>query len=177
MNRIQLEHIIRAASAIADDPEIVIIGSQAIHAQNQSLPAVAYLSHEADVFPKHHPERADLIEGSIGEHSTFHDTFGYYAQGVSPTTAILPIGWEDRLVVLKNENTGSGIGLCLEIHDLVLSKFAAGREKDHLFTREMIRYHLVDETTLLSRLTTMPLKETSRQIITAKIHRYFKELT
>jgi len=32
MNRIQLEHIIRAASQISGDSEIVIVGSQAIHA-------------------------------------------------------------------------------------------------------------------------------------------------
>jgi hypothetical protein len=33
MNRTQLENIIRAASRISDDGEIVVIGSQAIHAQ------------------------------------------------------------------------------------------------------------------------------------------------
>jgi hypothetical protein len=32
MNRTQLEHIIRAASEISGDSEIVVIGSQAIHA-------------------------------------------------------------------------------------------------------------------------------------------------
>ena len=31
MNRIQLEHIVLAASEISDDSEIVVIGSQAIH--------------------------------------------------------------------------------------------------------------------------------------------------
>ena len=42
MNRTQLEHLIRAASQIADDPEIVVIGSQAIHAQPLSLPQIAF---------------------------------------------------------------------------------------------------------------------------------------
>jgi hypothetical protein len=37
MNRIQLEHIIRAASQISGDSEIVVIGSQAIHAQMMLL--------------------------------------------------------------------------------------------------------------------------------------------
>jgi hypothetical protein len=36
MNRTQLEHIIRAASRISDDSEIVVIGSQSIHAQPRS---------------------------------------------------------------------------------------------------------------------------------------------
>jgi hypothetical protein len=37
-------------------------------------------------------QMADLIDGAIGEASMFHDTFGYYAQGVVETTAVLPEG-------------------------------------------------------------------------------------
>jgi hypothetical protein len=51
MNRSQLEHIIRAASQISDDREIVVIGSQAIHAQNTRLPPIVFQSMEADVYP------------------------------------------------------------------------------------------------------------------------------
>jgi Nucleotidyltransferase of unknown function (DUF6036) len=130
MNRTQLEHIIRAASRISDDAEIVVIGSQAIHAQDMTLPPIAYISEEADVYPRHHPERADDIDIAIGELSAFHENFGYYAPGVSPRTATLPAGWEQRLVRLSNPNTGGAAGLCLDPHDLVLSKYAAGREKD-----------------------------------------------
>lgn len=57
MNRTQLEHIIRAASRISGDPEIVVIGSQAVHAQEIKLPAIAYLSEDADVYPRNHPEQ------------------------------------------------------------------------------------------------------------------------
>src|SRR4051812_46641953 len=47
MNRTQLEHIIRA-SQISADNEIVVIGSQSIHALDMTLPKVAYLSQEAN---------------------------------------------------------------------------------------------------------------------------------
>lgn len=174
MNRTQLEPIIRAASAITDSQAIVVLGSQAIHAQHQRVPKEALLSMEADVYPKDCPERADLIEGSIGEHSYFHDTFGYYAQGVSPSTAILPTGWQDRLQIIHNENTGTGIGLCLELHDLVLSKFVANREKDDVFNRAVIEFKLVDQQTLLQRLPTMPLDESHRQVIATKINQCFQ---
>ena len=50
MNRTQLEHIIRAASQISADTEIVV-GSQAIHAQRVNLPPIAFQSEEADVYP------------------------------------------------------------------------------------------------------------------------------
>lgn len=59
MNRTQLEHIIRAASQISGDSEIVVIGSQAINAQEIELPAIVFQSWEADVYPRNYPERAD----------------------------------------------------------------------------------------------------------------------
>ena len=71
MNRTLLEHIICAASRISDDAEIVV-GSQAIHAQDMRLPPIAYISEEADVYPRNHPERADDIDFAIGELSSFH---------------------------------------------------------------------------------------------------------
>ena len=129
MKRPQLEHLIRACTQIADDDELIVIGSQAILGQYPDAPSSLLVSVEADVYPKNHPERADLIDGSIGEGSPFHDTFGYYAQGVGETTATLPAGWKERLVAVRNDNTRGATGWCLEPHDLVLSKLVAGREK------------------------------------------------
>jgi len=97
VTREQLEHLIRAAADISDDDEIVVIGSQAILGQFPDAPASMRVSMEADLFPKNHPERADVIDGSIGELSPFHETFGYYAHGVGEETAILPQGWKERL--------------------------------------------------------------------------------
>ena len=121
MTRSELEHLIRAAADIANDDEIVVIGSQAILGQFPEVPARLRVSVEADVFPKHHPERAELIDGSIGEGSPFHATYGYYAQGVDETTAVLPDGWRERLVAIRNENTRGATGWCLEVHDLTVA--------------------------------------------------------
>ena len=92
MRREDLEHVIRAAGDIADDSEIVVIGSQAILAQFPTAPAEMLESAEADVFPRHHLDRADDIDGNIGELSLFHETHGYYAHGVGPETVIAPTG-------------------------------------------------------------------------------------
>lgn len=67
MTRAQLEHIIRAAGTIADVDDITVIGSQAVLGEFPDAPAELLVSKEADVFPSHHPERSDLIDGSIGE--------------------------------------------------------------------------------------------------------------
>ena len=95
------------------------------------------------MYPRNHPERADDIDAAIGELSTFHGTHGYYAHGVSPETAILPAGWQQRLIPISNLNTGGATGLCLDVHDLVLSKYAAGREQDIEFNQALVWQALV----------------------------------
>lgn len=153
MKREQLEHIIRAAAAITNQYEIVVVGSQSILGAFPDAPATLLMSMEADVFPKDCPDLADLIDGSIGEESAFHEQFGYYAQGVGPETAVLPLGWKDRLCKIQNANTDLKIGLCLEPHDLAVSKLIAGRPKDWVYVQAMIDAHLVDTALLVHRLS------------------------
>lgn len=158
MTRDELEHVIRAAADIAQDDDIVVIGSQAVLGQFPDAPPSLRISVEADVYPRHRPERADVIDGSIGEGSPFHATYGYYAQGVGEETAVLPAGWRERLVPVCNANTRGATGWCLEVHDLLVSKAVAGRDKDRAFVREAIRHGLVQEATLTARLAVTPLE-------------------
>ena len=134
MRRSELEHLIRAAAAITDQYEIMIVGSQSILGAIPTPPDSLLESMEADIYPMHRPDLADLIDGSIGEGSPFHERFGYYAQGVGPETAILPTGWPSRVIQIQNRNTDLKVGLCLEPHDLAASKLAAGREKAVSYT-------------------------------------------
>jgi hypothetical protein len=157
MRRNELEHLIRAAAAITDQYELVIVGSQSLLGAVPEPPASLTESMEADVYPLHCPELADLIDGAIGEGSPFHDRFGYYAQGVGPKTAVLPVGWEQRWVPIQNANTDLKVGFCLDPNDLALSKLAAGREKDWPFVAELIAHKLVNVQILLRRLETMKL--------------------
>jgi hypothetical protein len=166
VNRQQLEHVIRAASTIAGDAEIVVIGSQAILGRYPDAPAELLVSTDVDLYPRNHPERSDLIDGSIGELSPFHETYGYYAQGVGERTAVLPQGWESRLVAVP---TAAGTGLCLEPHDLVVSKYVAGREKDLEYVRAAIRHGLVHPSTLLERLSRTPVDPASRVRIAKQV--------
>ena len=61
MRRSELEHIIRAAAAITDQYEIMIVGSQSILGAVPNPPAELVESMEADVYPLRRPELADLI--------------------------------------------------------------------------------------------------------------------
>jgi hypothetical protein len=157
VRRTELEHVIRAAADVAGDNELVIVGSQAILGQFPDAPESMLVSREADIYPKNHPERADEIDGSLGDGSYFDSSFGYYAHAVGPETAKAPTGWEGRLVPVQSENTGNAIGWCLEVHDLVLSKCAASRDRDWDFAKEALRHNLVDPEELQRRATGLPL--------------------
>lgn len=169
MLRAQLEHVIRAAAVLADDPDIVVVGSQAILGAWPDAPAVLLASIEADVFPRAHPERADVIDGAIGEGSIFQDTFGYYAHGVGPETAKAPGGWRDRLVVIDTPGTNGARGWCLEPHDLVLAKCVAGREKDLAFARAALGAGLVTGDGLRGRVDALPIAGAHAEVVRARL--------
>lgn len=154
MKREQFEHTIRAAGAILGHNEVLVIGSQAIHASIDYQLPEAERSIEADISSLEDEDgtMADLIDGSIGELSVFQDTFGYYAQGVTPQTATLPGGWRDRLIPFLTPATNGVTALCLEPHDLWLSKAVAGRPKDREFCDALIERNLVEAKTLRQRL-------------------------
>lgn len=152
MNREQMEHILRAAAAITREREFVVVGSQALLAAVPDLGPPLNKSMELDLYPLRNPAAADLIDGTIGELSPFDDTFGVYAHGVGPETAVLPSGWMQRAIRVENENTGGSCGICPRPADLAVSKLVAGREKDLAFVAAMLGQGLVDKTSIDSLL-------------------------
>ena len=94
MKRSDLEHILRPSKGVTGEAEFIVIGSQAILGPFPDAPRVLRESMEADLYPRHRPELAAAIEGSLGRYSHFDQTFGYFADGVAPDTATLPKGWE-----------------------------------------------------------------------------------
>lgn len=155
MTREQFEHAVRAAGSVLGASEVLVIGSQALHASvTRELPVEALRSVEVDVAAMDDADGrlADLIDGSIGEASMFHSTFGYYAQGVVETTAVLPSGWRDRLVRFETPGTMGVTAWCLEPHDLWVSKAIAGRPKDIEFCRALVEGSVVDGVRLRDRL-------------------------
>jgi hypothetical protein len=176
MKRTEFEHAIRAAASILGTSELMVIGSQAVHATvNNELPDAAQRSIEVDVvaFDDADGRKADLIDGSIGEASMFHATFGYYAQGVSESTAVLPEGWRDRLVRFETPATNGAVAWCLEVHDLWISKAIANREKDIEFCQALRTAGIVDQAVLQSRLEAVrDLAAELRQVVGRRIEEW-----
>lgn len=171
MTRQQLEHIIRAAAGITGTTELIVVGSQAILGRHPDAPAELLSSEEVDVFTLRSPDDAELIDGSIGEQSPFHRTFGYFAHGVGIETSTLPPGWQQRLVPVRSPSTGGATGLCLEPHDLAIAKLVAGRDKDMDFLRVMLRHQLVNPTTFTELLTATTLAPALRASVSQRLAR------
>jgi hypothetical protein len=153
VTRSELEHVLRAAGAISGVREWVVVGSQAILGAVPDAPEEVLVSQEVDLYAPDDESASDLIDGSIGEKSPFHESFGYYAHGVGPATAILPAQWRTRAISIRSEATAGVTGVCPHPSDLAVSKLAAGREKDGDFVRALLRHRVTtkDEIEALLR--------------------------
>lgn len=176
MTREELEHIIRASGDVTGHYEFVIVGSQSILGSVQNPAAVFTMSAEADIYPLQAPELAEQIEGALGEGSQFHDTYGYYAQGVGPETAVLPAGWMGRVHRVQNAATNDRVGYCLDVIDLFLSKAAASRDKDRVFCMALLQHGHVKPAQALSFVDAMPLDAAQQRRLRATVRRWIKAL-
>jgi hypothetical protein len=87
----------------------------------------------------------------------------------------LPKGGKGRLVNLPPGDTEAVQGLCLDPHDLAIAKYAAAREKDLIFTRELARRGTVVQDQLLTLLDQTPLGDERRALIRARILEDFQD--
>ena len=154
MDKTAFHHLVRAAGAVLNVDGILVIGSQAVHASVHAAALPGDYSMEADIaiLGDSDGRAADLIDGAIGEGSLFHETHGYYGQGVTEATAKLPSGWRERLIAYDAPDTNGVTAYCRDPCDLWLSKAIAGREKDQLFCRVMLATRVVAPDALRERL-------------------------
>ncbi len=161
MDRQQLAHILRAACDVSGDPGVIVLGSQPILGtyDEDELPPAATMSMEADLAwlrDSQDRERAEKVNGEIGELSGFHESNGYYPEGISLETAILPEGWQDRLHGWGVASSHPANARFLDKHDLVVSKLVAFRDKDREFVTALIETGLVEPATIRERTALLP---------------------
>jgi len=141
---------------VSGDDEVYVFGSQAILGQYPDAPETLRQSAEADIAPVTAVEMVDVIDAQLGELSSFHIAFGFYVHGLSIDAAVLPNGWRERAIAVRNENTRGNTGWCVEAHDLAVSKLVAFRDKDRDFVRILILENLIGSRKLLRRLRQLP---------------------
>jgi hypothetical protein len=153
MKRDELEHVLRAAGAITGISTWVIVGSQAILGAVPDAPQEVLVSEDVDLYAPENEAASELVDGSIGERSPFHESFGYYVHGVGRETAILPSRWRERAISIQTPSTGGVTGICPEPIDLAISKLAAWREKDQEFVRILVQRKIVSVEAIRARLS------------------------
>lgn len=168
MKKQQVDHVLRAAGRITGEKKFIIFGSQALHGKHPDIADTIIKSAEVDLLAPDQPDRTEWLV-AIGAYSPFHEQFGYYADPVSESTATLPRGWRGRLIRLAAGDTEGVSGFCLEPHDLAIAKYAAFRDKDLVFTRELARRGILSKDQLLMLLGQTSVNDELRERIRARI--------
>lgn len=155
VRRDEFRDALRRAAEITGDRDLVVIGSQSIHAAfgPTILPGPATVSGEVDILAPDDVDgdKAWLLAGRGGG-------WGDRAEidGVDISTATLPEGWTDRLICFPlNDQSDAVIGWCLDPHDLVVSKAIAARDKDYKFIEALVTAGLIDPAVALQRMSSI----------------------
>lgn len=163
--------MLRAAKEITGEDKFIVVGSQSLHGKGIDVDQFL-ASIEVDLYVPLQERKTELLN-AIGEGSPFHETYGYYADPVDERTAILPRKWKQRLVNLPPGNTNGAKGLCLDPHDMAVSKYIAGRDKDLQLLQGLLDAGHIDKKTLLERLDETVVDEARKSAARARIVRHF----
>lgn len=74
---------------------------------------------------------------------------------------------------INNDNTRGVTGCCLEVNDLAISKYVAGREKDLHFTSCLAKAKLTDREALNARVEQTEIEEELKNLVQTRISKDF----
>ena len=143
----------RAAGALAERKTFILFGSQTVHALTDNPPAEVLMSRECDVWLDEEPALQAVLKRGLGADSFFHLVKGFYLDPLPPDLPLVPAGWPERLQTLMVDDIAVR---CLEIHDLIVSKLAAGRLKDYEFIAAVLMAKLARADEVPRRIRTFP---------------------
>jgi hypothetical protein len=184
-----LERTVRAIATEFKTDKIFIIGSQGILLAWPDAPPLMRTSPEIDVFPenakiweteekKKHPsefpEASEHIDALFGSGSQFHQTHGFYIDGVDENTATLPAGWQARAVVRRFDVGGrivTAVAPCPE--DLIVSKLARLDDKDKSFIEAYHSARPLDPRVIEERISLSDFEP----LVADRARAYIRELT
>jgi hypothetical protein len=166
MNLGSLQHLVRSVRTLAEDCQVIVLGSASLLASFPELGEGSEplaVTYDADLCPQPFDETTALmIHESLGESGAFHLRHGYHVDVLRDSIfETLPPGWRERLVPVP----GCEGAAALDPHDLAATKLLVGRAKDislvrHLGITGRLSRHLV-----VQRLDAIPKAE--RLILTS----------
>lgn len=153
MNLSALQHIIRAAQALAEDRRILVLGSASLlpsfpELGNAESPLAA--TYDADLCPDPFDElTGTMLDEALGENRAYYLRHGYHADILRDSILdTLPAGWRERLVPVP----GCTAAHALEPHDLAAVKLLVGRSKDLTLLTYLHVAGLIDVEIVRARL-------------------------
>lgn len=164
VGRDDLERAVRAIAEHFDTNEVYVIGSQALLVARPDVERAIRMSQEFDIYPGNakdweasQPERIEAseeINAHFGEGSQFHQTHGFFIDGVDENTAKLPDGWLFRSKKLEVDLGDGRVAQAVapEPADLIASKLARGDPKDVQFASICLRQGLAKHSEIKERL-------------------------
>jgi hypothetical protein len=144
-----LDRAIRSVATHFGTSTVYVIGSQALLVGRSDVARDLRFSREIDLYPANRHqweaehgglEASEAINGLFGEGSQFHQTHGFFIDGVDETTAKLPPDWKDRAVNRKIHGPDGEpiIAIAPDPADIVAAKLVRGLDKDLEFAARCI---------------------------------------
>lgn len=126
-----LQHLLRAATALAGDRHFLVLGSASLLASFPELgdgDCILAATYDADLCPEPFDELTGImLDEALGENRAYFRRHGYHADILKDSIlATLPDGWRERLVAIPD----CPAALALESNDLAAVKLLVGRPKD-----------------------------------------------
>jgi len=148
-----LQHLLRAARALAEDRRFLVLGSASLLVSFPDLGEVdapLASTYDADLCPEPFDELTGrMLEEALGENQSYHRRHGYHVDVLREAIyETLPTGWRDRLLAIP----GAEYAVALEPHDLAAAKLWVGRPKDLALVRKLVTDSQLDPDTLRARL-------------------------
>ena len=136
-----LDRAIRSVAEHFSTDTVYVVGSQALLVGRNDIARSLRYSREIDAYPGNKDEwealsggieASEAINGLFGEGSQFHETHGFFIDGVDETTAILPPDWRDREVRKTIDGPGGRIitAIAPAPADVVAAKLVRGLARD-----------------------------------------------
>ena len=167
MNRNDINRLLTEAMKITRHHDYVIIGSLSVLGAVAHPPISMTGSIDVDLYPKNDPGRAFEIANKLGLGSDFEQTYGYYADAVSPMLPTLPEGWELRLFRVAFDS--GAVAWFLEPNDAGISKYVRSEPRDREWIRAGLKVGILSIPTIEYRLRETIMESDERQRSTLAI--------
>ena len=89
MQREQFDELLTRSADVCARKELIVFGSQTVHAITDKPPTEVLVSIECDIWLQDEPEVAARLQSLLGKDSEYADKSGIYADPLPPTSLSL----------------------------------------------------------------------------------------